>query len=120
MKKLAIIFAAIAVLAGCQKTSLPNSKWVTSLSDQGYCMEFTSKTNVRLYACDSRYNYWDNLQEDTYAKNGNDIIFGGNMNYMRYAFTVYKITSAKIDGDVMTVIATKEDDTEEMTFMRIE
>lgn len=120
MRKLAIIFAAIAVLAGCQKESLPNSKWVTSLSDQGYVMEFTSDSDVRIYECDSNYNYWDSLQEDTYTKNGNNITFGGAMDYVRYTFNVYKITSARIDGDVMTVVATKEDDTEEMTFMRID
>lgn len=119
-----ILFALVAALAlwGCEKEdSFIGSRWITSLSNQGYVMEFMSDSDVRIYACDANYNYWSSLQNDTYIKSGNHIDFSGSGigvgNIYNYKFFQF----AEIDGDIMTIHAeNKNGSGEDYTYMRLD
>jgi hypothetical protein len=126
MKKLAIIIAAIAVLAmtSCEKTggSIVDTKWTFKLGTHNYVMEFTSKSDVRTYQCDTNYNFEDSLQEGTYSKDGDNLTFGGEIDILiggGWFPTVYHITSGKITGDTMKITATGEYNEEEYTLMKL-
>ena len=99
MKKVILVLLALTTLVGCTKISQdlglrnelapePKSKWVCTIEGQGYCMEFTSRKDVKLYACDSNYQevshdtYADDearVMYDTYEMLGPIIEFGGKM-----------------------------------------
>ena len=115
MKKLAIIFAAIAVLAGCQKedsASLVGTKWTYEFNDSPYVLEFTSEADVRTYEVDNNYNFKASLAEGNYNYDSGQITFSGNIGVINAAMIIlyyrYYFKTATISGDVMKVIASDE------------
>lgn len=115
MKKLAIIFAAIAVLAGCQKedsVSLVGTKWTYEFNDSPYVLEFTSETDVRTYEADNNYNFKASLAEGNYNYDSGKITFSGNIGVINAALIIlyyrYYFKTATISGDIMKVIASDE------------
>lgn len=126
MKKVAIILATIAMVAltSCEKAGggIVGSKWTFKLGTHNYVMEFTSKSDVRTYQCDTNYNFEDSLQEGTYTKDGDNLTFGGEIDILiggGFFPMVYHITSGKISGDTMRIVATGDYSTEEYTLMKL-
>lgn len=129
MKKIAIILVAIMALltfSSCEKLggNIANTKWTFKLGNNNYVMEFTSKTDMRTYQCDSNYNFEDSLQEGTYEKDGNNITFGGEIEVISGSIwvpsSIYHITSGVISGDVLNIIATNSyGSTKEYTLMKL-
>lgn len=128
MKKLTIIFAAIAVLVmtSCEKISgsIVDTKWTFKLGTHNYVMEFTSKSDVRTYQCDTNYNFEDSLQEGTYSKDGDNLTFGGEIDIISGSIwvssSIYHVTSGVISGDVLKIVATNsEGGTKEYTLMKL-
>lgn len=115
MKKLAIIFAAIAVLVGCQKddsTSLVGTKWTYEFNNSPYVLEFTSENDVRNYEVDNNYNFKASLTEGNYNYDSGKITFSGNIGVIDAALIIlyyrYYFKSATIRGDVMELTASDE------------
>ena len=115
MKKLAIIFAAIAVLVGCQKddsTSLVGTKWTYEFNNSPYVLEFTSENDVRNYEVDNNYNFKASLTEGNYNYDSGKITFSGNIGVIDAALIIlyyrYYFKSATIRGDVMELTAYDE------------
>ena len=125
MKRILSIIVAIAAVAGCQKeeTSLEGSKWVSVWGNYRVCLEFVSESDVRLYTIDSYDNFMGSLYKDTYFMNAADGITFRGRSIPRLGNYNYKIASAVMDKDVMTVtcvLNTNEKDTEESTFLRVD
>lgn len=127
MKRILSIIVAIAALAGCQKeeTSLEGSKWVSLWGDYRVCLEFVSESDVRLYTIDSYDNFMGSLYKDSYFINAADVIIfkGRSIPLLISSYNYYKITSAVMDKDVMTVtcVSTRDENyTKESTFLRVD
>lgn len=114
MKRLALFFIALLSILGCSKEerAIVGSKWVFQFDGSPYVMEFTSKSDVRLYEVDANYNYKDGLLEGTYSYNNGKIVFGEQFGLVKASIIIlyyrYYFMDAVIDGDILKVNASEE------------
>ena len=109
MKKIAIFFTIVFLLAGCSKgeDTIIGTTWVTNFAksyedEDLVAISFISDSSVKVFHTDSYLN--ETLpRTGTYSKNGNGITF--NVDVV-HNFSTYEIKSGTISGDVMVVTAT--------------